>query len=189
MSGIIYRITNTVNEHIYVGKTTKTLGIRFSQHIHEAIKRNSQTHLHRAIRKYGVDVFTIELLEHTAADAIGVREEFWIANLKPHYNMTQGGDGGDTSHSLNYKLGMERRRSFSGTNNPMYGRKRDNTKQIAAMHAVAHISNKCPCMCEGIRYESVGAAQAAYPGVKIRNRLDSPKWPQFYRLRPKTLRK
>lgn len=189
MSAIIYRITNTVNEHIYVGKTIKTLGVRFSQHVHEAAKRQSQTHLHRAMRKYGVDAFIVDILEYTDAGNINERELHWVATLQPHYNMTEGGDGGDTSCSPNYKLGMSRRRDMSGSNNPMYGRKRDNTKQLKKMHEVARVVNKCPCVCEGITYESVGAAEANYPGIKLRRRLDDPNWTEFYRLRPKTKRK
>jgi hypothetical protein len=35
----------------------------------------------------------------------------------------------------------------------------------------------------------VGAAEAAYPGIKVRSRLDNPKYPEFYRLRERTKRK
>jgi hypothetical protein len=44
-------------------------------------------------------------------------------------------------------------------------------------------------MCEGVKFDSVGEAQSAYPGISIRKRIDSSKYPDFYRLRPKTKRK
>ena len=50
-------------------------------------------------------------------------------------------------------------------------------------------SNSCPVMCEGIKFNSVGEAQSAYPGISIRKRLNSSNYPQFYRLRPSTKRK
>jgi hypothetical protein len=49
-------------------------------------------------------------------------------------------------------------------------------------------ANHCPVVCEGTHYESVGAAQEAYPGISIRKRLDNPKYPEFYRLRERTRR-
>ena len=44
--------------------------------------------------------------------------------------------------------------------------------------------NFCAVVCEGVSYESVGAACKAY-GKDIRKRLDSPNWPDFYRTQRK----
>ena len=49
-------------------------------------------------------------------------------------------------------------------------------------------SNRCPVICEGIEYKSVGEAEKANIGISIRKRLDNPKYPEFYRLREKILR-
>lgn len=51
------------------------------------------------------------------------------------------------------------------------------------------VKNMCPVMCEGIRYESVGDAEKAYPGSYIRRRFDSERWPEFYRLKEKVRKK
>ena len=141
------------------------------------------------MRKYGIMNFMVELVESLDnEESLNEREKYWISTLNPHYNMTSGGDGGNTSKSPNYKIGMSKR-DISGSKNPMYGRKRTDTytflekakdKMIAA--------NRCPVICDGVEYLSVGKAQEAYPGCNIRKRLDNPKYPNFYRLRERTRR-
>lgn len=55
----IYKITNTVNNKIYIGQTIHFFQKRFKQHIKESFKR-PKTALHRAIKKYGEGAFKIE---------------------------------------------------------------------------------------------------------------------------------
>lgn len=184
MSTIIYRITNLVNFKFYIGKTDKTIQERFKRHSYNHKKSN--TYLYKAMREYGIDKFVIEVIEET--DKGSEREIYWIQQLKPQYNMTPGGDGGDTSNSPNYKLGMSKR-NISGSNNPMYGRPRpDTAKYLMEAKDKMLQANRCPVVCEGIEYLSVGDAQKAHQGINVRKRLDNPKYPEFYRLRPRTLR-
>jgi len=124
MSATIYIATNQVTGHFYIGKTTKAIARRFDQHAYRALKRNSNTHFHRAIRKYGVEAFVVTLIESVDTTSVDAREKYWIETLNPHYNMTAGGEGGDTSNSPKYKAGMAQRRSMAGANNPMFGTKR-----------------------------------------------------------------
>lgn len=95
MSAIIYLLTNTTNGKQYVGQTSMGLDWRWRQHCIDA-QRNSTTHLHKAIRKYGNAAFTHEILEHTTIENVNAREIYWIAELKTKehgYNMTNGGEG------------------------------------------------------------------------------------------------
>lgn len=94
--------------------------IRFKHHKRSARGR-SQTYLHRAIRFYGESEFVIEVLEQDCED-ISAREIEWIRNLRPSYNMTGGGEGGDTSKSPNYIEAIKNRNTH-GPHNPMYGKK------------------------------------------------------------------
>lgn len=177
MSSIIYRITNVVNSKFYIGKTSKTVQERFQRHCHNY--QNQNTHLYHAMRKYGVDKFIIEILEET--NSANEREIYWIKTLQPHYNMTIGGDGGDTSSSPNYILGMKNR---IHPHSPTYGM----LGKEHPMKGKSLTKNCCPVVCEGIEYLSVGDAQKAYQGISIRKRLDNPKYPEFYRLKEKTIR-
>lgn len=118
----IYRIRNTKTGHRYIGKTVWKIVERFSRHKTVA-RSNGQTHLYRAMRKYGFENFLIELVEECGnMDELNMREIWHIENEKPEYNMTDGGDGGSTHNSEAWKEGMRKRRSYVGENNPMYGK-------------------------------------------------------------------
>lgn len=129
----IYKITNKVNLKFYIGKTTKTVEQRFKRHFYN--HKTSNTYLYVSMRKHGFENFCIELLEETNINDIDDREMFWIEKTSPEYNMTKGGDGGDTSNSPNYiknhKKNCRRgenhpRYNMIKENNPIYGQKRSN---------------------------------------------------------------
>lgn len=185
-SNHIYKITNIITGDFYIGKTTKSIQERFKRH--ERNSKTGTTYLYRAFRKYGISNFIIESIESTNKSSLNEREMYWISKLSPVYNMTSGGDGGDTSKSPNYINGMKTR-DMKGSNNPMFGRSRPDThKYLISAKDKMIAANRCPVMCEGVYYESVGAAEKMYPGIKIRTRLDSDNYPEFYRLRDKTKR-
>lgn len=91
----IYQITNNINGKIYIGKTERSIQERWSEHCREYIKERCESRpLYRAMRKYGISNFSIELLEET--DKPEEREVFWIeqkGSFKYGYNATLGGDG------------------------------------------------------------------------------------------------
>lgn len=183
---IIYRITNTVNRKIYIGKTSKSIEDRFQKHFYNHLKND--TYLYKSMRKYGFLNFIIEKIEEVEnSNILNEREKFWIEHLSPHYNMTKGGDGGDTSKSPNWIKAMKdhlsKRDNSSCASYGMLGKKQTE-KHLQSIKK----ANSCPVVCDGITYSSVGMAQKANPGISIRKRLDNPKYPQFYRLRKKTCR-
>ena len=91
----IYQITNNINGKIYIGKTERTIEERFKEHCYEAFKRKSeQRPLYFAMRKYGIDNFSISLIEETNNPE--EREIYWIEQKRSYklgYNATKGGDG------------------------------------------------------------------------------------------------
>lgn len=78
---------------------------RYKDHL-EGAKYGKDTYLYRAMRKYGVGNFTLELVEECTDSDAGIRETYWITTLGTlipiGYNMTLGGQGGDTSLSPKY---------------------------------------------------------------------------------------
>lgn len=99
---MIYLIVNVVNNKKYIGYTSFTKEKRFKKHKINA-KKGSNTYLHKAMRKYGFDNFEIHVLEESGTYE---DETKWIKNLNPEYNMTSGGEGGDTSKSPNFIKSM-----------------------------------------------------------------------------------
>lgn len=89
----IYQITNDINGKIYIGKTEQSISKRFMEHCQDR-KRSPDRPLYRAMNKYGIEHFHIELIEET--DYPEEREVYWIEqkqSFKHGYNATIGGDG------------------------------------------------------------------------------------------------
>lgn len=57
MYGVIYKITNLINGKSYVGQTIQALNVRFRSHLRE------DTYLGRTMRKYGLENFSVEVIE------------------------------------------------------------------------------------------------------------------------------
>lgn len=97
MSSRIYKITNDINDKIYVGKTKLSIQKRFSQHCNDSQKRTEEHRpLYSAMRKYGIEHFTISLIEECSDEEASQKEIYWIKYYEGYekgYNATLGGDG------------------------------------------------------------------------------------------------
>lgn len=99
--GYIYKITNDVNDKVYIGQTIKIRPTdRWSQHKYIATHLDQEkgiSILHRAMNKYGVDKFHFEIVEEIANDQLDEHEQYWIQqyqSIEPNgYNITAGGSG------------------------------------------------------------------------------------------------
>ena len=93
----IYKITNIINNKLYIGKTVNTIEKRFNQHKNESkTERAKNRPLYRAINKYGIENFEIEIIEECNYDILNEREIYWINYYDTYnngYNATLGGDG------------------------------------------------------------------------------------------------
>ncbi len=104
----IYKISNTINDKIYIGQTWQSLSTRFGQHKSPNSKDCSK--LHRAFNKYGRENFSIELIvsieDQLTADAY---EKFWINvynSVTFGYNIKEGGSKG--KHSIETRIKMSK---------------------------------------------------------------------------------
>lgn len=59
----IYKITNKVNNKVYIGETNRTIDIRWRQHKNRAEDISNKEYLYCAIRKYGIENFEIEEID------------------------------------------------------------------------------------------------------------------------------
>ena len=130
---------------MYVGKTVHSLDKRVSNHENAALCTKTNTHFHKAIRKYGLESFIFETLENVDEKDIDSREKYWISYLDTYgnngYNETKGGEGGDTSSSLGYINGMKNRRSYEGEGNPMFGKVGEDNPNFGKKRTEAQKSN------------------------------------------------
>lgn len=64
----IYKITNTANGKIYIGRTSCSIIKRFNQHVSDSKYIHTENPLHVDIRKYGRDCFIIEKIKEFYTD-------------------------------------------------------------------------------------------------------------------------
>lgn len=95
----VYLITNTINGNKYVGVTQTTIAKRWREH-KCAAKSGMERPLYRAMRKYGIEAFTIEAIATAdSVESLKTLECRYIADLGTFarngsgYNLTLGGDG------------------------------------------------------------------------------------------------
>ena len=98
----IYKIENLINGKVYIGQS-RDIKIRWRAHKDFAFKQYKNDgqryylHLYNAIRKYGLENFSFEVIEETSADKLNEREIYWIKYYNSYengYNNTRGGDDG-----------------------------------------------------------------------------------------------
>lgn len=98
MSCGIYKITNLINGHSYIGQSI-CIEQRWKNHKHYD-KDCENYPLYRAFRKYGIDNFSFEIIEECEPNFLDEKEIYWINfynTLNEGYNQTSGGSGRNNS--------------------------------------------------------------------------------------------
>lgn len=154
----IYKITNRINNKIYIGQVyNKTIYDRFNRHIKSA-SHDSKSYLGRAIAKYGENNFVIEEIDKAdSLEELNNKEKYWIkyynsTDKNIGYNLTPGGDGGNTylcksEQELN-KIKSKISKSNSGKNNGQ-------SKQIKAYNIVTKEVLHFKTLVEACKYFNI----------------------------------
>lgn len=123
----IYKITNLKTKKIYIGQTDN-LKRRKYQHFYYADKNadKGSPYLYSSIRKYGKKNFSFEEIEYCETlDLANKKETYYIRKyntLMPNgYN---GNEGGDCIRNICEETRKKLSKATSGSNNPMFGKKR-----------------------------------------------------------------
>ena len=84
----IYKISNIVNDKVYIGQSIRPIEERFQRHINDAMNNRLDTHFARAIRLYGPDKFYIEQIDTASSqEELTQKEHDWIV----YYNSVEDG--------------------------------------------------------------------------------------------------
>ena len=99
----IYKITNLINGKIYIGQALDIYR-RWGKHKGNAFNKNSREYdypIYRAIRKYGLENFSFEIIEECSVEELDEKEIYYIKKYNSctlwknshGYNQTIGGNG------------------------------------------------------------------------------------------------
>lgn len=111
--GYIYKITNLINNKVYIGLTICSINKRWREHKSHVYNSMKRTYLYNAMRKYGIDNFKIEIIEECDNSLLKDKEREYIKLYHSYikdplcngYNLTPGGEGTDfEAHEEIFKL-------------------------------------------------------------------------------------
>lgn len=128
--GVIYKITNMINQKCYIGYTTTSFQVRMRKHKNDDVKCDIV--LGRAISKYGWDNFKCEIIKESEnKEELLELEKYYIkffnSKIPNGYNMTDGGE------------------KLFGENNPFYAHiHTEETKQTLSEKASKRIGKLNP---------------------------------------------
>ena len=117
---VIYKIANRINDKIYIGSTSDKR-MRWQKH-KSRLKNNKHNnpHLQNAWNKYGNENFEFSVIEQVnKTNDLIQREQHYIDNLEPEYNIIPKADRSEASEKTRKKISE----AVSGKNNPFYGRR------------------------------------------------------------------
>lgn len=126
----IYKITNLINRKVYIGQSAN-IKRRWKDHRKEAFWESSPYYnypLYRAIRKYGLDNFSFEVIEECDASELNTKEKFYITqydSYKTGYNQTEGGDSVTHNFKLTQQQVLEIIQRLKTTHDNIYAIARD----------------------------------------------------------------
>jgi group I intron endonuclease len=185
----IYKITNKINNKIYIGKS-KHPHTRWK--VHKTLSRGDsstysgrQHYFHKAIKKYGEENFHFEIIDNCELESIAFeKESFYIEKYKTNivkygkntqgYNLTDGGEG-----PTGYKHTDEAKQKMSQNHNYKYGEEHhlygtghaEETKRRMSDEAIASgksVGNKNPMFGKtGILSPGYGRKGDKHPNTKI----------------------
>lgn len=95
----IYKITNKINGHAYIGQSVN-ITRRWTDHKNRYKDLNYDSTLYKAFRKYGLENFSFEILEECEPELLDEREIYYVAlydTFNDGYNETLGGNNSCSS--------------------------------------------------------------------------------------------
>jgi predicted GIY-YIG superfamily endonuclease len=114
--GIVYKLTNTINNKIYIGQTTNLIN-RLNQYRNNnpLNDKKSKYEMMYEVYKYGFNVFDLEIVDTAnSKEELWEKERLWISQLNATnpligYNKKTGGAGGILNPESREKMSISSR--------------------------------------------------------------------------------
>lgn len=106
MSCGIYKITNNINQKVYIGQS---IDINRRWRSHKNFNEYLQGHypLYQAFKKYGLENFSFEIIEECLPQELNDKEIYWIHFYNSYYNGYNQTTGGQESNNTTIKISKE----------------------------------------------------------------------------------
>jgi group I intron endonuclease len=152
--GYIYKITNKVDQKVYIGQTSRDLELRWKEH---KKKGSNCKYLKAAIENHGVENFKFELICISFDENLNDLEMFYIKkynSLVPlGYNLRNGGNNGklneETKKKISESLKLNKTKPI---NKSFLGRKHtEETKKLISNQLIGK------CMAENTRQKMIAS--------------------------------
>jgi group I intron endonuclease len=138
----IYMLANKLTNLIYIGQS-KDISKRFIRYFNASyIKSKKSFKISRALIKYGYSNFSVRILEYCDKSDLTIREQFYLDNLNPEYNILKiAGSSRGYRHSKETKAKISK--SLKGIyikeKSPLFGRKHtEETKILMSKKKAKH---------------------------------------------------
>lgn len=146
MFGYIYKITNLINNKIYIGKTKYSIETRFKNHLWSIDHHRTKSLLYDAMNKYGKDNFKVEQIDQAdSLEELNKKEQYWISKLNSRnpsigYNICKGGECGPggpmfKGHQHTEQTKQQMSIDRSGSKNSNYGNRWNQSDDLKALHS------------------------------------------------------
>ena len=96
----IYKIENLINNYIYIGQSID-IPKRWREHKNAYQNPNSKDYnmvIYQAMRKYGIENFSFEIVEKCNIEALNEKEIYWIKHYDSYYHGYNATLGGNENH-------------------------------------------------------------------------------------------
>lgn len=151
----IYRIINKINGNIYIGSSVN-ISVRMYTYYSLQYLAKSNRPIDRALLKHGFSNFILEILEYTDIDSVLIREQYYMDQYKPQYNILD-----KAGSTLGYKHTQE---SLDKMRNFILSDEVRNKKAISTANATA--KRKISVVVENIKtkvkQEYISLTEAGY---------------------------
>ncbi len=166
---VIYKITHIPSNRCYIGQTIQDPNVRFMDHLYKSEYSKNCFKIHNAIKKYGKESFTFEVIDTTASslEQLNLLEELYIEKFNSivnGFNLRTG--GGNKLHSAESKEKMResqkaahRRRRDSGTEGGWT--RKDGGAMLGKSHPGKGKTNKNKGMLKGKTWEEIYGIEGA----------------------------
>lgn len=120
----IYKFTHIESGRCYIGQTVQSPNRRRLEHISDSKYTTKEYHFHNAIRKYGIDAFTFDVIdEANSLEELNLLEDKYINqydSINNGFNIRQA--GGNKLHSDESKQRMRESQKAAHARRQMEGR-------------------------------------------------------------------